>query len=161
MLLRVRTLLVSAAVVFIGVPGFAVTATASGGGVDDDAQMVADAMRTESAVFAAYNDKKWDELRAMYTDDAVALPPNHEPIRGQDAIVEYLRGVRDVYGPIDGRCCEHVRVRGSGKLADLVSNFTVKSGSVRVIGEALYERQPDGTVLLGVDQFGFRDQTTG
>jgi ketosteroid isomerase-like protein len=81
----------------IVVPGIAFAGPGASGGADDDAQMVADAMRTESAVAAAYNDKKWDELATMYTEDAVAMPPNHEPVRGRDAIIEYFRSVRDVY----------------------------------------------------------------
>ena len=158
---RTGTILASAAVVLLVGPTSAIAGAGPGGEANADARMIGDATRTEQAVAAAYNDKQWNQLRGLYTDDAVVLPPNHEPVRGRDAIIDYLRSVRDVYGPIDGPKFDHVRVRGSANLADLVSTFTAQSGRLRVIGEALYERQSDGTVVIGVDQFGFRDQAGG
>ena len=86
--------------------------------------------------------------------EAVVIDPGLEP----GLIVEFLRGIRDVAGPVEGGPpFEHVRVRASGKVADLVANFTMQSGRVRMIYQGLYERQPDGSVLLGVDHFAFRD----
>ena len=71
-------LLASAATALILVPGIAGAVAGTGGDADDDAQMVADAKRTESAIVAAWNDKKWDELGPLYAEDALVLPPNHE-----------------------------------------------------------------------------------
>jgi ketosteroid isomerase-like protein len=119
--------------------------------------MITDARRVLHAVVVAYNNKKWDELRALYAEDAVMLPPNHDPIRGRDAITEYLRSIRDVAGPLDDGSFDAVRARANGKIADLVDKFTMGSGRVRLLADGLFERQPDGSVLVGVDQFGFAD----
>ena len=89
----VRILLAAAAVVFILAPGIAGAGAGTGGATDDDAQMVADAKLAESAIIAGYNDKKWDELRALYSEDALLLPPNHEPVQGRNAIIEYFQGI--------------------------------------------------------------------
>jgi len=119
--------------------------------------MFADAARTEQAIVTAYNDQKWDDLRALYLEDALMLPPNHEPITGRDAIVDYLRSLRDAAGPIDGGTVEHVRVRGSGKLVNIIGRFSVHSGRVRMMTDETFEREADGSVLCGVDHFSFRD----
>ena len=162
MSLRIRMLLASATVVLIVVPGVAVAGAGTGGRTNEDDQMVAAAKQTQRAIAAAYNDKKWDELRLLYMDDALMVPPNHEPVRGRDAIAEYLRGVRDAAGPFDMngrdiRGSESARVRGSGGLANFVYGFTIQSGHVRMTSNELYERQPDGSVLIGIDEFSLRD----
>jgi ketosteroid isomerase-like protein len=148
-------LLSSAAVVLIAVPGIAVARAGTGGNIDGDAQMIADAKKTENAIFVAYNEKKWDELGALYTEDAVLLPPNHDPVVGPAAIVEYYRGLRDAFGELGD--IEPVRARASGRLADLVTKFTAHFGRVRMIYQGLFERQPDGSVLAGVDHPAFID----
>ena len=152
-----RIVVASAAVAFMVAPGIAGAGSGTSGNSDEDAQMVADATRTEQAIVTAYNDKKWDELRALYLDDALMLPPNHEPIRGRDAIAEYLRSLRDVAGPIDAGGVEHVRVRGSGTLANIVGKFSIHSGRGRMMTDEVFERQADGSVLCGIDHFSFRD----
>lgn len=97
---RIRMLMASAAVVLIGVPGMAVAVAGTGGDTDDDARLIVDARQSQRALYAAYNDKKWDELRLLFSEDAVMLPPNHKPIRGRDAIIEFVRNGRDVVGEI-------------------------------------------------------------
>lgn len=156
MSLRLRMLTASAAVVLIVAPGIAI-AGGTGGDTDSDAQMVAAAKRTQRGVAAAYNDRKWDELRPLYTKDAIMLPPNHEPIRGPDAIIEFLRSARDVFGEIDLSGSESARVKVSGNLANFVYEFTAQSGRVRLMTNELYERQPDGSVLVSVDEPSFMD----
>lgn len=153
----IRIVVAAVAMGLLVSPGLARAGSGTGGGADDDTRMIADARRVMHATVGAYNDKRWDELRALYTADAVALLPNHDPIRGRDAIIEFLRGVRDVVGPIDDASFESVRARASGKMADLIDRFTTGSGRVRWVADGLYERQPDGSVLFGVDQVGFAD----
>ena len=148
-------LLASATTVLILAPGIALAGSGTGGDTDDGAQMIADAKRTENAVMVAWNAKKWDELGALYAEDAVVLPPNHGPVAGRAAIVEYFRGLRDALGELGG--FESVRTSANGRLADLVAKFTAESGRVRMIYQGHYERQPDGSVLLGVDQPAFVD----
>lgn len=126
-------------------------------GTEGDAQMLADARRTQRAVAAAYNGKRWDALRPLYVDDAIMLPPNHEPIRGRDSIIEFLRSVRDVFGEIDISGSESAQVRVSGKLASFVYEFTAQSGRLRMMSNELYERQSDGSVRLTIDEPSFID----
>jgi len=150
-------LLAGAAAVLILAPGIAGAGAGTGGDTDDDAQMVADAKVAESAIVAGYNDKKWDELRALYSEDALLLPPNHEPVQGRDAIIEYFKSIRDVTGEIDDGL-EYLRVKGSGNFAVLAGKITMHSGRVRMTYNDLYERQPDGSVLLVLNQIAFREQ---
>jgi ketosteroid isomerase-like protein len=154
-------LLASAAVALIVVSGIAVAGAGTGGHTDADAQMLADVMRVVHANFIAYNDRKWDEFALTYTEDAVFLPPHRDPVRGRDAITETHLRLRDVTGPVDLDSIEPVRARANGKIANLVYTFTAQSGHLRAGADVLYERRPDGSVLLGVDQVGFREQPVG
>ena len=125
MSLRIRMLLVFAAMGFIVVPGIAVAGPATGGG----------------------------------TDDALLAPPNHDPLRGRDAIVGYVRSVRDVFGAIDNSSIEHLRMKGAGgEMAQVLETFTAQSGHIHVTDLSLYRRQTDGSVLITVEQFGFLER---
>jgi hypothetical protein len=175
MSLRTRFLVTSAAVVLIVLPGMAVGGAGTTGN-DDEARMIADATRTEMAVATAYNDRRWDDMWALFAEDALVIFPNRDPIRGRDAIIEFSRQVRDVIGPFDGPRFEHLRTSGAGgrlahivatftmrsgavrlRLAHIVAIFTMRSGAVRLIYDGLYERQPDRRVLMAVEHDSFRD----
>ena len=119
-------------------------------------QMIAEAMGVDQKWVKLWNDRKWDELGTLYAPDAIAVPANHEPVRGREAIVEYYRGGRDVFGEMEGGT-ETWRASASGKLVSLVGKFSVFSGRVRMTSHTLYEHQPDGSLKLTVDMFGFRD----
>ena len=68
-----RILVASAAVGLLVAPGLARAGSGTGGDGNDDAQMIADARRTLHAAVIAYDNKKWDEMRALFTEDAVAM----------------------------------------------------------------------------------------
>ena len=157
---RTRMLVASAAAVLVMVPGIALAGAGTGNDTDDEAQMMRDVMRVAHANFVAYNDKKWDEFRLTFTDDALMLPPNQEPVRGPGAITDLHRDLRDVVGAVDLESFEVVRPRANGKIANLVYTFTTQS-HVRLMSDVLYERQPNGSVLLGVLQVGLREQPVG
>jgi len=142
-------------------PGMAVAGAGTGEATNDGTQMIADAKRTERAIVTAVNRKQWDELRALYAPDAVLLPPNHDPVQGRDAIVDYIRGIRDVIGPIDDDGEQYLRVKAGGNVASFATMFTANSGHLRVTDTAVYERQPDGSVLLAVEHFGLRERPVG
>jgi len=160
MVRRTRMLAASAAAVLLVVPGIAVAGAGTNGDTDDEAQMMRDVMRVAHANFVAYNDKKWDEFRMTFTDDAIMLPPNQDPVRGPDAITDTHRELRDVLGAVDLESFELVRARADGKIANLVYTFTTES-HVRFMSDVLYERQPEGSVLLGVLQVGSRQHPVG
>jgi len=155
---RIRLLLECAAVVLVVLPGIAVASAGTGGHSDEDAQMLADVMQVVHTNFATYNDRKWDELRLTYAEDAVFLIQNQDPVQGRDAITESHRRLRDVTGPVDLDSIEVVRARANGQIANLVYTFTAQSGHIRALANVFYERQPSGSVLLAVDQPGFREQ---
>jgi ketosteroid isomerase-like protein len=154
-----RILLAFAAVVVLA-PGIAVAGAGTGGDADDGAQIVADAKRVEMAIVAAYNDKRWDELPPLFAEDALLLPPNHDPVRGRDAIVEYYKSGRDVLGKIN-EGWEFLRVKGSGNFASLAGLVTLGSGGIRLWYTDLYERQPDGSVQMVVNAFAFPERPVG
>ena len=154
---RIRMLVASAALILIAIPGIA-AAGSSPGGERDDAQMLADVMRVVHVNFATYNDRKWDDFRLTYAEDAIFLIQNRDPVRGRDAITEEHRRLRDVTGPVDLDSVEVVRASADGTTANLVYTFTAQSGHLRGLANVFYERQPDGSVVLGVDQPGFREQ---
>ena len=154
-------ILSSATVVLIVASGITVAGAGTGGDTGDDPQMIRDVMRVVHANFTTYNDRNWDEFRLTYAEDAVALPTGHDPVRGRDAITEFHQRVREATGPVDLDSIDVVRARANGKIANLVYTFTAQSGHIRAVADVLYERQPDGSVLLGVDQIGFRERGVG
>src|SRR3954451_24991625 len=77
---------------------FAAPGIASAG--DDNAEksdeaQIAEGVAMQQKFVEAYNAKAWDKVGALYAEDAIAIPPNHEPIKGRAAIVEYWKSVRD------------------------------------------------------------------
>ena len=86
---------------------------------------------------------------------------NQDPVQGRAAVTETHRRVRDVFGAVDLHSIEVVRARADGKMANLVYTFTAQSGHIRALANVFYERQPDGSVVLAVDQPGFREQPMG
>jgi ketosteroid isomerase-like protein len=156
---QIRMLMVSTAVALIAVPGIAVGAVATGDG-SDDSQIVADAKQAEHAYDAAWNDRRWDDLRLLYAEDALLLPPNHDPIEGRDRIVEYFKSARDLVGEIDAHPT-WLRVKNSGNLATLAGELTTRSGRVHVAYSDVWERQPEGSVVIAVSAFAFPQRPVG
>ncbi|MEW6471990.1 MAG: nuclear transport factor 2 family protein [Actinomycetota bacterium] len=133
-------------------PGLALAGTDR---ATDEDQMIAAARKTQSAIIAAYNEKRWDDLPPLYVEDAIMLPPNHEPIRGRDAIIKFLASARDAFGEADSSGSKSARVRASGNLVNFVYEFTAQGGRLRMMSHELYERQPDGTMLISIDEPSF------
>lgn len=164
--LRVRwataTLAAFAALLWVVEPGAAGAGSGEGGSghtaaMSTEGQMAADAMGLERKFVQLWNDKQWDELgTTYYADDALLVPPNHEPIRGRAAIIEYFKASRDAFGDIEGGT-ETFRATASGDLVSLVGQYSAHSGKARITAHELYARQPDGALRCIVDMFGFRD----
>jgi len=133
------------------VPGAASESSAKVTGI------VAEALQMEQRFAELWNDRNFDELGSYYyTEDAIAVPPNHEPIRGRAAIIEYFKGARDALGEIEVDTNAH-RATTSGNLVSLVGKYFAHAGKLRVTSHELYERQADGSLKCVVDMFGFRD----
>lgn len=136
------------------VPG-AMSAQAGDEARSDADAMVAEAVRMQQQLIERYNARKFDELGAFWAEDAIALPPNHEPIRGRAAIVEYFRANRDILG--EGEVGPPLASSVSGNLVAVVPQYTGYQGQLRLVAHELFERQPDGSLLCIQDMFGFRD----
>lgn len=144
-----------AVVSILVVPG-ALSAQAGDEAGSDAAAMVAEAVRMQQRFIEQYNARKFDEMGAFWAEDAIALPPNHEPIRGRAAIVEYFRELRDTFG--EGELSGAPLASSvSGNLVAVVPQYSAHQGQLRVVAHELFERQPDGSLRCIQDMFGFRD----
>jgi len=102
-----------------------------------------------------WNDNKVDELVATYyTDDSILVPPNHEPIRGRAGILEYLKNAHDAVGPFDTLEAPY-SMEASGDMVSNVGKISFRSHQIRFTTHERWERQPDGSVRVIVDMFGF------
>ena len=153
--MKVKALAAFLAVVsMLVVPG-AISAQADDEARSDAAAMVAEAVRMQQLLIDRYNARKFEEMGRFWAEDAIALPPNHEPIRGRAAIVEYFRENRDTLG--EAELLPPLASSVSGNLVAVVPQYTGHQGQLRVVAHELFERQPDGSLLCIQDQFGFRD----
>lgn len=102
-----------------------------------------------------FNEQRWDEVLEFFAEDAIAVPPNHEPIRGNKAIVELNKTLRPFVGEILSGNEPH-RVITSGTITTIVGNYVFSTG-IRLTSTEVYQRQADGRYKLQVDHYGFRD----
>ena len=111
---------------------------------------------TDARFVEAYNRGDVASVAALYTDDAVLLPPNSETLRGRQAIQEFWNGawqmgVREVM-------LQTVSVEDSGHLAYEIGAYTLKiqpEGGEATTDKGKYvviwKRQADGSWKLAVD----------
>lgn len=152
----IRTLVASAAVVCLVGPGIGSARSEAGTGASNRVQaMSSDDLNLQKNWVEFFNGRKWDELGGIYEEDAIAIPPNHEPIQGRAAIIEYFRGIRDAVDVV--KCGEPARVTVSGNLVSLAGgNCSAYDGRMGFTYSELYERQADGSLRYRVDMFGMR-----
>lgn len=118
------------------------------------------AMEADNARWlAAYNTRNAAAFPAMYTKDAVLLPPGAQPITGPEAIEQFLEN-RLKAGNRKDHTFEIVSIQQDGKYAYQVARWTVVV--VKDSGEAtnlsgntvrIFERQGDGKWLTKVHIF--------
>lgn len=150
-----RTLTASAALVVVIASGIDRAGSDPGKAESSHRDPIAEATAVQHTLIEFYNGRKWDELGALYLEDAIAVPPNHEPIHGRAAIVEYWKSIRDTVG--EGQCGEPLEGTVSGNLVALVSrSCTAHSGLLGFTAHELYERQADGSLRYKFDMFGLR-----
>ena len=139
--------------------GLLVAPGIAGAGDDDaeqsDEKKIAEGVAVQQKFVEAYNAKAWDKVGALYAEDAIAIPPNHEPVKGRAAIVEYWKSVRDTVG--EGKCGEAMDGVAGGKyVANVSRSCTAHSGSLGFTFHELVERGEDGTWRYKFDMFGLR-----
>ncbi|MFN8185791.1 MAG: DUF4440 domain-containing protein [Gaiellales bacterium] len=104
---------------------------------------------------ALFNAGRMDELgERFYAEDAWAMPPGVEPIRGRGKIVQLFR---DVYESGDDPHYELVIIEtvAEGNLGYLVGrySFTVDGKSVHGLTHETYRREADGSWKCVVDMW--------
>lgn len=146
----------SLSMILLSVPlfgGFLSCAQAPAGFSDADRQAIEQITQEFGEAFRAGD---WAAVAALYTEDAVLMPPNHAAVRGPDAIQEFMSSFPpttafDLQGDeIDG-CGDLAYVRGtySMTLAPEGAEPVEESGKYVEIRR----KQPDGRWLLAVDIF--------
>ena len=120
--------------------------------------MVADTRKLLDTFVQLWKENRLEELVAGYfTEDPLMLPPNHEPIRGRQAILAYFKSLRDALGEFD-RGDYLIRATPSGdNSVSWAGQFSFHDGKLRAVSHELFVRQPDGSMRCAVKMVGFRD----
>jgi uncharacterized protein (TIGR02246 family) len=91
-----------------------------------------------------------DALMELYAEDAVLLPPNHEPIEGREAIGEFWRRGTD-----QGLEVSTLRIETDGKIGYLVGRYRLPATAGEPADSGKYvmclQRQSDGSWRLTAD----------
>ena len=88
-----------------------------------------------------WNENKLDELGDLYyAEDALFMPPNHEPIRGKKNVVENLKGLRQVFGELQTGLSPLQVVESDG-LTSIVGNYAFLHGGMRLVAHEAFQRQ--------------------
>jgi uncharacterized protein (TIGR02246 family) len=99
---------------------------------------------------AASNEGDAEALTALYADDAVLLPPDHEPIHGREAIGEFWRQGTDT-----GLEVSTLRLEVGGDVAYLVGRYHLPPTEQEEADSGQYvlclKRQADGAWRLTAD----------
>lgn len=104
-----------------------------------------------------WNANKFDELvEFYYVDNALVVPPSHEPIRGKKNIAEYFKGIRPSIGELQTGL-KHHQVVVTSDMTSVVGNYAAYNGGLRFTAHEAFQRQEDGTLKVVADMFGFRD----
>ena len=121
------------------------------------------AMEADNAHWlAAYNSRDTAAFPAMYTQDAVVLPPGAQPATGREAIGQFWENWLKK-GNRKNHTFEIVSIRQDGKYAYQVARWTVvvvndTSEATTLSGNTvrIFEQQADGTWLTKVHIFNVR-----
>ena len=99
---------------------------------------------------AASNEGDAEALAELYADDALLLPPDHEPIHGREAIVEFWR-----QGTDEGLEVRPLRLEVNGDVAYMVGRYRLPPTEEEAADSGQYvlclKRQADGAWKLTAD----------
>ena len=99
---------------------------------------------------AASNEGDAEALASLYADDALLLPPDHEPIHGRKAIVEFWR-----QGTDEGLEVSPLRLEVNGDVAYMVGRYRLPPTEEEAADSGQYvlclKRQADGAWKLTAD----------
>ncbi len=139
----------------LAVLSISLAACAGGAASLSDADIAA--IEEVSASFAAAaNANDWGGVAALYTEDAVLMPPNGPAVEGQAAIEAFFAA----YPPFSGFTLNPVEIDGRGDLAFVRGTYSLTleiEGMEPTPDTGKYieirRRQPDGSWLLAADIF--------
>jgi uncharacterized protein (TIGR02246 family) len=98
----------------------------------------------------ATNEGDSEALTALYAEDAVLLPPDHEPIQGREAIGAFWR-----QGTDEGLEVRTLRIEVDGNVGYLVGSYHLPPTEEEPADSGKYvmclRRQPDGSWKLTAD----------
>ena len=99
---------------------------------------------------AASNEGDAEALAELYADDALLLPPDHQPIRGREAIVDFWR-----QGTDEGLEVSPLRLEVNGDVAYMVGRYRLPPTEAEDADSGQYvlclKRQADGAWKLTAD----------
>jgi uncharacterized protein (TIGR02246 family) len=113
------------------------------------------ALRAGSEEFVrAVRAANWDDLAALYTEDALLMPPNEDAVRGRAGIRAWMAA----FPPVVDFSLTPETIAGAGDIAYVVGRYTFTlavEGSPSDRGKyvEIHHRQPDGSWLMAVDIF--------
>jgi uncharacterized protein (TIGR02246 family) len=103
-----------------------------------------------SRYVTATNEGDADALTRLYTEDAVLLPPDHQPIQGREAIADFWR-----QGTDPGLEVTTIRLDVDGNLGYLVGSYHLPATEREPADSGKYvmclQRQADGAWKLTAD----------
>ena len=135
-------------------PVLACAAPAPEGASEADRQQLAELREQEMGAFSAGD---IEALLAIFTDDALLMPPNVPKVEGAEALRAWLEGLYEQVS-IEGRYTHHaLTLAGDWAFEEVAFELTstpVGGGEPMVEagkGFHVYRRQPDGTWRIAID----------
>jgi ketosteroid isomerase-like protein len=150
---RYARIIASAGAVLIAFGTLTVTSTT----VKAEAESrILSAVEMDNEFVRLWNANKLDELvEFYYVDDAIVIPPNHDPVRGKKSIYEYFKGIRPMIGELQTGL-QHHQVVVTDDMTSVVGNYAAYDGRMRINAHEAFVRQADGTLKVVADMFGMR-----
>jgi uncharacterized protein (TIGR02246 family) len=150
--MKTRTLLLAVLAIALASTPCQLPAQEAGPLSDEDALAI---RAVPQALTEAALASDWAGVAALYTEDAVFMPPNEPAVQGRAAIEAWFA----VFPPFTEFNVEVTEIDGRGDLGFLRATFSmtiVPEGApepIQATGKvlAIYRRQPDGTWLIAVD----------
>jgi uncharacterized protein (TIGR02246 family) len=103
---------------------------------------------------AAFNKGDAQAMAALYTDDAIILPPSHVVIKGRADVEKYISGLFEIGMASHQLELFEVTVDRAGTIA-AIANWSIKHRGVPSEGFAtsIFTKQPDGKLKIKLLMF--------
>ena len=122
------------------------------------ADPAADVTAAYAAWDAAFNSGDAKAVCALYTDDAILLPPTHDVIKGPDAVDKFIAGILGMGAK--GHKFELIEASGDGNIVYGTAKWSAtgkdSAGADQPWGglsTAIFEKQADGSLKIKVQTF--------